>query len=84
MDIDDIEKNLGNFSVSKEKVMEALIYLTIDNNAMLKVLLENQSKINQILDPSKTQEEYRCELSDKVKEMEDQVHLAIMNIITNK
>jgi hypothetical protein len=86
MDINDIEDmvNDGSFPSSKEKVLEELMYLAIQNNSLLRVLLENQSKLNHILDPSKSQDQHRDELLNMFKEADQEKFTVIMNRISGK
>jgi hypothetical protein len=86
MDINDVENRLNDapFSASKEKVLEELIYLAIQNNSMIRVLLENQSKINAIIDSSKTQSEHRDELLKMYSDADLEKFTSIMSRISDK
>ena len=86
MNIDDIENNLseGHFPSSKEKVLEELLYLAIQNNSLLRVLLQNQSKLNHILDPTKSQDEHRNELLGMYKDTDLEKFTIIINRISDK
>ena len=51
MDIDDIEENLNKFEMTPEKIISHTLNLTVQNNALLKVILNNQLTIINVIDP---------------------------------
>ncbi len=83
MNINDLENSLGDFTVKQPKILEHLMYMALQNNAMLNVILENQSRINVILDPSKNFEEDRIKLLEQVKKEGDETFAFLMNKIND-
>lgn len=50
MEIDDIESNLRKFELPPEKILAHLLNLTIQNNAILRTLLNSQVSMISLID----------------------------------
>lgn len=83
MSIENLENNLVNFSLSKEQTLSELLYIGIQNNSLLRVMIENQAKMMNILDPSKSEEEYYDEFISKFKETDLHKFTQIANKSSN-
>jgi len=83
MNINDLENSLGDFTSKQPKLLEHLLYMGLQNNAMLHVILENQSRINVILDPSKDFRGDRLRLLEQVKKEKDETFAFLMSKIAD-
>ena len=66
MNIDEIEDNLNNYESNLEKVVEQILNLTAQNNAMIRVMLDNQLTMMKLIDTSIDANGMEKQVDDKV------------------
>jgi hypothetical protein len=82
MNIDNLENSLGHVDVDIKKVISELLTLTIYNTSLLRIILSNQGKILNQINPDVDEEQFEKDCIEAAIKEADLTNLSIVSKLT--